>query len=335
MSTNGNAVAYLRSMRAVLGSLIFFMLLALVVLLFVPNSTTFIVAASIVMAGVLLVFHTKSDRSQSFTLLLGSLAFLLVAGCEVVFLKDVFAGSYPRMNSVFKFYFQAWALLSVASGAGLFFILEGFRPAMVATTTHRVLQRGVLVLWSALLLALLCGGLAYPLNAIYPRYAQFNSVTGSRSLQRANSLDGLSYLATDPVNSGDYAAIIWLNAHVSGNPTIVEANGPDYSNYGRVSIFTGLPTLMNWPGHEYQWRVNWLNNSVNMIEFQRRGADVDTIYSNSDSTLVLSIMARYNAQYLYVGPLEFQKYPNVDLHRFSKFMKVVYNIHGVTIYQVR
>jgi uncharacterized membrane protein len=49
---------------------------------------------------------------------------------------------------------------------------------------------------------------------------------------------------------------------------------------------------------------------------------------------VLSLMLRYQAQYLYVGPLEQAKYPNANLHRFSAFMKVVYSAYGVTIYQV-
>jgi uncharacterized membrane protein len=92
---------------------------------------------------------------------------------------------------------------------------------------------------------------------------------------------------------------------------------------------------MGWVGHEYQWRVNWLNNPVNAIEFNRRSSDVDTIYMNSDPNVVLATMSRYQAHYLYVGPLEHQKYPLNNLYRFSTFMQVVYNAGGVTIYKVR
>jgi uncharacterized membrane protein len=47
-------------------------------------------------------------------------------------------------------------------------------------------------------------------------------------------------------------------------------------------------------------------------------------------------MARYNAQYLYVGPLEQQTYVSsgADLQRFGSFMRIVYQYDGVTIYQV-
>jgi uncharacterized membrane protein len=46
-------------------------------------------------------------------------------------------------------------------------------------------------------------------------------------------------------------------------------------------------------------------------------------------------MAHYQAQYLYVGPLEEETYLGADLHRFGSFMQVVYSGHGVTIYKVK
>jgi uncharacterized membrane protein len=298
------------------------------------------------------------DRPRAFTLLLGTLAFALVAGCEVLFLKDVFAGNYPRMNTVFKFYFQAWALLSISSGAGVYFILEGFRPAAILSRIQRRVQfddgrelveeeiepgpaprgryqlpRLLGAVWSVALLALLLAGAVYPLVGTYARTGHY--------AHRTNSLDGLAYLQTchplycDYDSSGDYAAIRWLNSHVSGDPVIVEAVGPDYSSYGRISAFTGLPTPMGWVGHEYQWRVNWLNNSYNSIDFSRRAGDIDSIYTDQHPDVVQALMARYHAQYLYVGPLEQEKYPTANLQRFSAFMQIVYSANGVTIYMVK
>jgi uncharacterized membrane protein len=92
---------------------------------------------------------------------------------------------------------------------------------------------------------------------------------------------------------------------------------------------------MGWVGHEYQWRVNWLNNALNQVEFQRRSSDIDLIYTSPNASLVLSLMARYHAKYLYVGALEHQKYPATNLQRFSTVMQVAYNANGVTIYEVR
>ena len=307
--------------------IVLFLLLGFAVLVFMQNSTTFVVAASIALVAAVLVFYHLRDRSHAFILLLGAVAFGLVAVCEVFFLKDVFAGDFPRMNTVFKFYFQAWAQLSIACGAGLFFILESFRPEKTSALASCVTQHIVRAFWSVGLLVLLLCGMVYPLVGTYARSNHF--------LVRTNSLDGLAYLQTDAANPGDYDAIRWLNANVSGNPVIIEAVGPDYSNYARISAFTGLPTLMGWVGHEYQWRVNWLNNGLNNIDFQRRTADVDLIYTNPDASVVLSVMARYHAEYLYVGALEHQKYPATNLQRFSTFMQVAYNANGITIYKVR
>ncbi len=120
---------------------------------------------------------------------------------------------------------------------------------------------------------------------------------------------------------------------------IVEAYKDDYSLYGRVSTFTGLPTIMGWTGHELQWRLGSLNNDTNIGNFNRRISDVDAIYTDPDTQGVLDLLKRYNAQYLYVGPMEYTKYktiePKLDLHRFAAFMQTVYDKDGVTIYKVK
>lgn len=304
-------------------------------IILLPSDLTFVVTASIALTGVLLLVVVSEDRARAFTLLLGAAAFALIALCEIFFLKDVFASSYPRMNTIFKFYFQAWALLSIAASVGVFLVVEDVRHTRTSSLLRRWLQGSVQVIWSLAFLLLCVASMVYPLLAPIARYERLDPATQHYSLQRSNSLDGLTYLASDGSHPGDYAAIRWLNSHVQGSPVIVEAVGPDYSNYGRVSAFTGLPTLMGWAGHEYQWRVNWLNDPAQSAQFDRRGKDVDAVYTNTDATAVLSVLARYQAQYLYVGPLEYQKYSTVNLHRFASFMQTVYNANGVTIYKVK
>ena len=311
------------------GILCMVVLLAAVLILAVilRNSETFLLAAIIDVFGAALTLYLLRDRAQSFTLLLGTTGFFLIAVCEVFFLKDVFADSLPRFNTVFKFYFQAWALLSITSGAGLFFILDAFHPVEALSKVQYGLQWGVERLWIVGLAAFLLAGAAFPIAGAYTRTNEF--------AQRSNSLDGFAYMRN--YSPGDYYAINWLNSQVSGDPVIIEAIGDDYSDYGRVSAFTGLPTPMGWIGHEYQWRVNWLNNPLNSVDFSnrtRQGNDIDTIYTNPNPNVVLSMMARYHAEYLYVGALEQSKYPTINLHRFAAFMQVVYSADGVTIYKV-
>ncbi|HEY0752626.1 MAG TPA: DUF2298 domain-containing protein [Ktedonobacteraceae bacterium] len=301
------------------------LLLGLLVLLLVKNSQTFVVTGMLAAIGAILTLYHLKERERSFTLLLGSVAFALVAFCEIVYLRDVFAGSFPRMNTVFKFYFQAWALLSIVGGAGVYFVLDSLRPSAQLVLAARRTYSLSRLLWSAALLIFLLMGAVYPLTAVHQRYEGFT---------RDTSLDGLDYMSsTDP---GDYAAIRWLNANIAGDPAIVEAPGGEYSLYGRVSIFTGLPSPINWQGHEWQWRVNWVSRGLNSADFFRRVNDVNQIYTDKSPQDVLTLLARYNAQYLYVGPLEQQTYvsSDVSLQRFSAFMRIVYQQDGVTIYQV-
>jgi YYY domain-containing protein len=311
-------------------------IVCIVVLRVMANSTTFVASSSLALLGGVLIFYHLRNRAHVFALLLGSFAFGLVAACEIVYLRDVFAdGEFERMNTVFKFYFQAWILLAVACGIGVFFIIESFRPKDTVSSMLRWLQSGLVGLWSLFFLGLMLASMIYPLNAPYARYARFDVTSQTRGLFQAPNLDGLTYLASDSKTSSDYKAILWLNGHVQGDPGIVEAVGDDYTYYGRISTFTGLSSPMGWVGHEYQWRVVWITKSAgNNAEYQRRASDVYQIYTNADPSVVLALMAHDHVQYLYVGALERVKYPSADLERFGSFMQIVYDIDGVTIYRV-
>jgi YYY domain-containing protein len=316
--------------------------LDLAFLLFLPNSLTFVVFGSGAFLGVILLFDHINDRAHAFTLFLGALAFALVAICEIFFLKDVFSATVDlRMNTVFKFYFQCWSLLAVSSSCGLFFIIEALRAVDIQNTAARWLRWSLQGVWGFCLFLLVLASMAYPLFAPATRLTYLNATTQSYYLANGDSLDGMAYLQyCKPPDcqydtSGDYAALRWINMHIQGDPVIVESVGDDYSSWGRVSAFTGLPTLMGWVGHEYQWRVNWLTRTDNPDALTQRTQDLDTIYTNADSSVVLATMARYHAQYVYVGVLESMKYPNANLQRFRSFMNVVYDAHGVTIYQVK
>ena len=189
----------------------------------------------------------------------------------------------------------------------------------------RLLALGGAGMWSVAFVWLLLAAMIYPTMAVAAR---------SQNLSAPRSLDGTAYMAQDSMNVGDAQAIDWLNTHVSGDPIIVEAAlYNEYTHLGRVSAFTGLPTLIGWGGHEEQWRYNWLAQPGRANVLGERLNAVKLIYTNDNDAFVLSLLHSYRVSYVYVGAAERQTYgPDVD--HFASFLKLVYSQAGVTIYAV-
>lgn len=85
-------------------------------LLLVIAPTTAIFLGLALFAGVMIA--ARQDKPEAvFALSLIAVGSLLVAGVEWFYLRDVFEGnpSLTRMNTIFKFYYQAWILFSVAA----------------------------------------------------------------------------------------------------------------------------------------------------------------------------------------------------------------------------
>jgi YYY domain-containing protein len=242
--------------------------------------------------------HDAPRSTHHFALLLFATGALLVLGVEYVYLRDNFG---TRMNTIFKFYFQAWVMWGVAGAYALARIVQRGRVGVVVAV-------GLLV----------AAGLIYPALAIPARAREYGGPP---------TLDGAAHLAgTHP---DDYAAIGWLNANVDGAPVILEAPGDRFRAYvyeGRVAAHTGLPTLLGWAGHEHQWRGSG-------DEQARREPDIETLYSSIDPDEVLTLLDNYGISYVYVGPLERERYPAAGLAKFAEVMQVVYDTERVTIYR--
>ena len=233
------------------------------------------------------------------------------AGAELIFVADDLTGTTAyRMNTIFKFYNQIWVLLAI-SGAALLAIMgrdsrwfpvsrDAPRRGLLPNAASRAgwARSGLIV--SAVLIA---GSLTYPVFATMPRLSQrFEPSLGSGTLNALHWMER----GTLPVSGGsrelltfadDRAAIDWLNWNVAGSPVIAEASiGPYRCNGSRISIATGLPTIIGWERHEQQQRDREL--------LPARVADVRTLYTSSDPAEKESILRKYNVEYVVVGPLE-------------------------------
>lgn len=253
-------------------------------------------------------------REQLFALILGFTGLLLIMGCELVFIGDLFRN---RMNTVFKLYYQAWMMLAVAGAYAIPHLLGRLFDQSVELRFKTAL-RGFGYAWSALVTLMILAGLLYMVGATNSK---------ARGFAESPTLDGLAFWSR--IRADDAAAIAWMQSNIAGAPVVVEATGGSYQQqFGRISSMTGLPTLLGWAFHEQQWRGSF-------EELGRRKPVIDTIYTSNDPRQVRQLFDQYNVSYVYVGPTERDAYRDVNFDRFAQYMDIVYRNNGVTIYGVR
>ena len=290
--------------------------------------------AAIALYSMLLMVKNGGERATAFSMLPLAIAFYFLVGAELFYLVDLFNN---RMNTVFKVYYQAWLFLAIGSAYGLYYLSSRpFNlpsiPSLVrkgqegsggdgpqALGAIRRLPVGIMRSWFrygwvGLLAVLLAASLYYPVGAALDRTDNFGE---------GNTFDGLAFL--NPTRSGEYEAIKWLRDQAAWG-RIVEAVGDDYSEYGRISASTGLPTVLGWKGHEHQWRGS-------TKPFQGREELVAQIYRGRDPEQVERLLETYDIRYVYVGARERAKYGASQFHEFSAFLEPVFQAEGVVIYQ--
>ncbi len=294
------------NLQAILGNASLGSLAMVVARIRLSNPWTFLFLGGL-LAWVLLFWPTVNNSPQPspapdlFALILIGVGLLLPLAVEFVYLRDLFGN---RINTVFKFYFQAWVLLALAAAYGTSVVLGRLRGIGG-------------VAWRLALTLLVLGGLVYPILAIPNKTGNFSATP---------TLDGMAWLET--VHPDDYAAIRWLQANVPDSAVILEAPGKSYTYAGRVSALTGLPTPLGWDFHECQWRGS-------CDEPARREPDIDILYNSVDPAQTLTLLDKYDITYVYVGPLERERYNPSGLAKFGRLMDVVYQQGEVTIYKRR
>jgi YYY domain-containing protein len=248
-----------------------------------------------------------ADDSILFVLLLAFTGCLLTFGVEFVYLRDQFG---TRMNTVFKFYFQAWTLFSIASAYAVFYIAQRLRG----------IARDA---WFFAFMVLFGASVIYPALAIPSRANDF---------AKPPTLDGIAWIRE--YNPDDYAAIQWLSANAPRGVVVLEAPGGEYSYGNRISMATGLPTVLGWAGHESQWRGNskFFKDDAAGID---RAADVQRIYQTTDLKETLTYLDKYAIKFVVVGQTERTMYglTRTQIEKFGRVMALVFENGETRIYR--
>jgi YYY domain-containing protein len=251
---------------------------------------------------ILLIFiflNNNPDKELSFGLILTITTCCILIGIEWLFINDWLAASWQRMNTVFKFGLHSWYLLSIS--------IPVLMAAAWKQTENKKLALG------CLLGLIVLSGLVYPAVILSQRYKWSPGLTiyGLNDQKR--------------FHPADHTGISWLRQQ-KGTPIVLEATGEAYRYNGRVSAYTGLPTLSGWPGHLFQHGVPW--DTI----FKRRD-DVNKIYQSESMDIAMPILKNYNVTYIFVGEEETKQFNASTLAKF-KVLPKAFEAEGVVIYRV-
>jgi YYY domain-containing protein len=235
-------------------------------------------------------------------------------------------GDVGRMNTVFKFYYQAWTLLALSAAAALMWLI----PAVLTKWKERAS-----ITWQIVLAILVFGVLLYPVTAAQDK------INDRMSPETPKSLDGMAYMKTSFYSdqetvydlSQDYEAIKWMQQNVDGSPVIVEGNCVEYRWCNRFTINTGLPGILGWNWHQRQQRGYLTTN-----EIYNRLDSITLFYTTTDIDTAVDFLATYHVKYIILGQLEKAYYPGDGLSKFETYdgvyWKEVFRIADLAIYEV-
>ncbi|NJO81303.1 MAG: hypothetical protein HC828_00160 [Blastochloris sp.] len=262
--------------------------------------------------AILLALAKVCQPVTSFVLWGFALVCLVCFGTDVVYIRDTFEGQSTRMNTIFKFYYQAWAIWGVLAGYALWWLYGRYFS----------LRRMGGYLFPLVFVPLLIGALVYPSLTAGKMFREPNWIGLTGETPRQNTLAGA-------------ASIEWLRTNVAGDAVILEVVGGSYDGgglgVGGVSASTGLQTVLGWPGHERQWRGG---DRLVLEEIAVREADVAMIYNTTDLEEARRLLQQYQVDYVYVGYAEQNTYAPEGLNKFGQLGTPVFQQGEVTIYAV-
>ncbi len=369
---------YNRFARSWLVGLAAFVVFVLTVGAVAPNNwLVFMLSVSIIVSCGVLIFARAFDRQhpdQAAEALDASSIFLkimLVAGfgvtaaTEIVYLKDDMGGAdgrgeYARMNTIFKFQYQVWALLTLAAAFGAYVVWTRWIAGREQVWRNRLLAQARRFSWIGVVVVLVFCGLLYPVQAIPARVTE----RGSTPIP-APTLDGRAYFKTLRSAGGvprlvpgqsfdllfDAQSVFEFYDKVAGTPVVLQAAIWPYRGGGSfIPINTGLPTVLGWDHHERQQR--WPEMASARSDSGGQIGYIRQIYNSNSIQEALDLINHYHITYVHVGVIEreAQYYDDVSttsepymsedgLNKFEQMTKLgllapVYQNPGVTVFKL-
>ncbi|MCR4775223.1 MAG: hypothetical protein K5869_02465 [Saccharofermentans sp.] len=287
-------------------------------------------------------FFGQRNIADIFVCGIAVVGILFLIAPEIFYVRDIYTDGYLRSNTMFKFTFAAFIMLSEAMCYAavrlIWFVKKNgtfSSPALIAGFISIILM---------------------VIPAHYTYIALYQRCQEDLNKSNYKGLDGTSYIATYASEAcydyyegnlmGYLKAAEWFNQNVKGAPVICESYGESYSDNCIISAYTGLPTVFGWQTHEELWRFHGVVDkendklvadpeqdvSVNII--LPRQTDIDSIYLEEDRNLIQAVINKYKIEYIVLGGLEYQKFEtgNTDLF-YEMFGEPVFSYDDVLVFK--
>lgn len=263
---------------------------------------------------------------------------------ELFYVRDIYTGGYLRSNTMFKFTYAGFVILSITMIYSIIRLMfMDRRKGKGFSTIGFVL--------SIIFALCLCIPGHYTLVSLKQRCG------GSLAREGYKTLDGTAYLTnySSSYIESDYTSgnmreyvdcINWFNTNVEGSPVIMEAHGFSYTDYNIISAYTGLPTVCGWQTHEWLWRFKGVvdpetnilisdpENDVWQIYLTPRHTDIGTVYTSTDIEAIREVLDRYNVEYVICGDLEYEKYGVDNVGIISSLGEIVFNEDNLFVIKI-
>ncbi len=230
------------------------------------------------------------NQSDDYALLLMLISTIFILIPEFFYVKDIYPAHF-RANTMFKLGYQAFIMMSIAS-LFVFFRLNSLRP-------RKYVLKGIYIILLTFIL-------------IYPFFS-FSSFY--HPITNKAQIDGSLWMKKEL--TADYEIIEFFNKNIQGQPVILEAQGDSYTDFARISSFTGLPTVAGWWVHEWLWR-----GSADIVG--KRIPDIKTIYESDDILKTEELINKYNIEYIVVSGLERSKYKSINKDKFERIWTKIF-----------
>lgn len=285
------------------------------------STRTLIVGLLILGAAAAWPLRAEPRKLAPLALLLAGVG--LTAAPEFIVVRD----DIGRLNTIFKSYLQAWTLLGLGAALAVPYLVRVLRPR------PGVRFRTARLAWGVGLALLAATALSYPLLAT-PHKLDLRIQPLPAMLDGEAFMDGgVIYDQGVPIDlSADQRAIEWLRTHVKGAPVVAETPTTIYRWGGRISVYTGLPTVMAWDWHAKQQHWGYVH------EVEARFDDARELFGTRDARRARALLSSFNVGLVYIGELERSIYAAESLAKFDRMEEFgvheIYRDGDTVIYRV-